>query len=182
MARALLENAAALPWRYQGLGVLQLNLEDGYRLHVWHPLLRHPGVSMIHDHLQWDFESWVLCGRMVNVRYQVGPAGQLYEGLGVDTGAAQPNDKPRLTRLVRGLDEVYREGNWYRQEASEIHESLPDAGTVTLIRRQRTDRGDIATVFYPFGSQWGTAPRRPATPYEIGTACGAAIQTMKESA
>ena len=54
-----------------GLGFIQLQLEGGQRLHVWHPSLPRRKCyeeSFIHDH-RFSFESTVLVGSLVNRVY-----------------------------------------------------------------------------------------------------------------
>jgi hypothetical protein len=71
LARAILEHAQDFTWTVQGMGFMRLHLAGHCWLHVWDSRLRVPGVSMIHDHLQWGLESTILSGSLVNRRYQV---------------------------------------------------------------------------------------------------------------
>ncbi len=62
-----------LKWRHHGLGMLQAELSDSLRVHIWHPKLRTPemrGLRAVHDH-RFSFESAVLVGAITDVPYDV---------------------------------------------------------------------------------------------------------------
>lgn len=61
-------------WRHHGLGMLQCELDDTTRIHVWHPSLRATwadnGFRAVHDH-RFDFASAVMVGSFDDVSYDV---------------------------------------------------------------------------------------------------------------
>lgn len=176
-ARFILEHAENLEWSLQGLGMLRLHMGHDTRLHVWD--LRHarPGASPIHDHLQWGLTSTVVSGRMVNYRYFEDPAGDLYRFATLKAGyGCHFKHEPRLIRLRRGGDEIYLPGSSYSQLPEEIHWSVPDNGTVTIMRKEPTADGESARVFWPEGTEWGSAEPRPATPDEVRVITQYALQ------
>lgn len=182
---SLLSTRLGSQWRYQGFGMIQLYLRDGLRLHVWDRTVAVPGVSTIHDHIQWHFESLVLFGRLTNYRFEVLPGdhqtGEPYMEGHVQTGpSGHALDAGRPVRLWRGAPEVYVDGDTYSQRAREVHESVPHDGTVTIIQRDRTNEGDIARVYWPRGQSWVSAVPRPATPAEVVSACTKAIKLMED--
>lgn len=156
-------------WTIQGLGMLRLYLDDEhvYRLHLWDPRLAFEQVSTIHDH-PWDFESVIISGQMVNVRYLEG-SGLTYEGseLFCGAGGGLLPDTRRVVELQSHPDPVYLTGMRYKQEAPELHDSLPMEGAVTVIKRTFGPNRDIAHVYWPYNTQWGSAEPRAATREEV---------------
>lgn len=165
---ALLNRAKLLSdWTTQGFGFLRLRLDDSTRLHVWDSRLRVPGVSDIHDHAQWHFESVILSGMLINVRLTIDEAGAPHHaaviqcGQGGGMSAAAPD-----VGLVAEDPELYVPGDRYQQRSEEIHRTFASDGTVTLIRQVRC-KTDSARVFWPRGSVWGDAFPRAATQREV---------------
>jgi hypothetical protein len=177
----LLKNSLALPledWTVQGFGLLRLRIDDHTRLHIWHSRFRVPDVSDVHDHAQWAFQSTVLAGMLVNVRFVYSVPTQ---GPGSVHGAvikcgADAGIKERLLAgdLVPGAPELYLPGGSYSQEPSEIHRTFAADGTVTLIIQDRREV-DTARVFWPAGALWVSARPRPATEQEVSSAVGSAL-------
>lgn len=72
-------------WRHHGLGMLQGEIDDLTRVHIWDPSLRtipFEGYRDVHDH-RFDLYSTILIGEIEDVRYHVVAA---FEGEG-DTDA-----------------------------------------------------------------------------------------------
>lgn len=58
-----------LEWRHHGLGMLQAELSESLRIHVWHPTLVSPDMSWprcVHDH-RFDLQSMVVVGAVRDV-------------------------------------------------------------------------------------------------------------------
>lgn len=169
LAQAILTNAASYSWSLQGFGMLRLHLPGHYRLHVWDSRYRAPNVSMIHDHLQWGLQSTVIAGVLQNQRYaEVGAdSGEPYNVVTLKPGVGCFfKDQARLVRLRTQLRETYFEGDSYAQAPSEVHESMPEDGTVTLMLKAPTG-DESARVFWPVGTEWGSAEPRAASPQEV---------------
>lgn len=167
LARAILSNASAYEWSLQGMGMLRLHLPDNYRLHVWDSRFRVRGVSMIHDHLQWGLHSTIIAGHLRNRQYVEADHGAPYEFAVLKPGyGCFFKEEPKLTRLVLAGAIPYEPGQEYSQEPDEIHETDALDGTVTLMQKFPTD-DESARVFWPAGTQWGSAEPRPATPDEV---------------
>lgn len=163
MAKEILMKPHDHPWSSQGMGFLRLYFSDRFRLHVWDERLRIPGVSMIHDHLQWDFESVVLSGELRNVRYKRAVRGHLYDRLLIQTGeGAKVISVEESITLAEQPPEIYKVGDMYRQTANEIHRTDADDSTVTLIERHRKGN-DLANVFVRDGETWGSAKPQKAS-------------------
>lgn len=188
--RYLLEQRRGLPlqhWTAQGFGFLRLKINDSLRIHVWDQRLRIAGASDIHDHTQWAFTSHVLSGSLVNIRYTV------YDANGVPPPEAQPyhmsvlkcgigggmvHDGTENVLLIAGKPEHYLPGSTYRQEPDEIHRTIPQDGTVTVIEQERRDV-DTARVFWPFGGAWGDAIPRQAEQWEVDQVVECALKIWR---
>lgn len=170
-AHYLLTNWHALPhsdWTVQGFGFLRLRISPSLRLHVWNSQLRIPGVSDIHDHAQWDFDSTVMSGQIVNLRYDIEAGGIPHQMATIlcGEGGGMESPAPEAVGLKPYEPELYTRGQSYSQKAAEIHRTMPADGTVTLIRQQRADV-KTARVFWSQGSEWVDAIPRTASQQEI---------------
>lgn len=176
--RAILENASAYEWSLQGLGMLRLYLSENVRLHVWDSNFAVPGVSRMHTH-PWDFESTIVVGELTNCLWketkrngsahyfnrqllQCGPGGCL-------------KGEPDVVRLGPLREKTYGEGKSYREQAEQIHSTRALRGTVTIVRREFKADRDHAHVFWPVGTEWGSAEPRPATAEEVAAITGYAL-------
>lgn len=173
-------------WSVQGFGVLRLYIRKLGRLHIWNSALRYPGVSLIHNH-SWDLRSTVVCGRLVNQRYEEWPFAPPTDPdlrynrrrimTGYDCHFVAPEDVVTLVRLPR---EEYFAGDIYHQTADVVHQSNPDDGCITLMER-REDSDGHANVYWPANDSWGDAKPRLATRGEVLKTCQAAyLQLEKE--
>ena len=167
LARAILSNAAAYEWSLQGFGMLRLHLPNDYRLHVWDSRYRSSGVSMIHDHMQWGLISTVIAGVLINRRYAEDPreAGFLFTTLKPGYGCYFKHE-PKETGLLELDPLTYLEGDSYSHKPDEIHQTDAQDGTVTLMHKKPTG-DESARVFWPVGSEWGSAEPRRAYPEEV---------------
>ena len=170
VVRSVLERYQHYEWTVQGFGMLRTYLDKGgeFRLHIWHNSFKVPGVSTIHDH-PWDFESKVVAGRVTNVRYtEVDLPGARYSCQKIKCGAGGGLEgEPFSTLLVKMHEEVYLPGNVYNQLAKEIHESIPEDGTVTIIKRQFGPDTEHARVFWSPSDVWVSAEPRLAASWEV---------------
>lgn len=180
LVKAILEHADAYAWTLQGLGMLRTYISPELRLHVWSGDARSDGVSEIHTH-PWQFSSLVIAGRVVNVRFdetQNSNRGTLdtykRQAILCGEGGGLVGD-PDTVHLAARQQETYLEGHIYQQRADEIHRSLPEDGTVTLIYRQFLEDADHAYVYWPEDCEWGSAEPRPATDDEVARIVGVAL-------
>lgn len=174
LVEAILRRARSFEWSLQGMGMLRLHMKNNVRLHVWDSRYRVPGVSMIHDHLQWGLESTVIAGRLVNRRYMISSdavtnlvAPDVYQYTVLKPGyGCYHKTEPRTVRLVALRPEVIEAGMVYAQHPDEIHETDAEDGTVTVMQKLPT-QDDSARVFWRYGTTWGSAEPRPATEDEV---------------
>lgn len=189
LVQKLLEQPLALDWTLQGLGMLRTYLAPEVRLHVWDPDFKFVEdgevASELHTH-PWDFESVIIAGCVRNYRFVES------DGTSEETGGAIPVKRQTIkcgegggligepvdTFLTEQPTETYREGDTYTQEAHEIHKSLPEPGTVTIIERNFLRDTEHAYVY--FKREWVSAEPRPATTDEIHAICNGALEKWFE--
>lgn len=171
-------------WSVQGFGMLRLYVRNIGRIHIWTEALRYPNVSMIHNHA-WDLDSTVICGRLLNTKFceyhakSARSNTQLYNKVRLQTGFdSRLLANPELVRLYEYEPQIIPPGDNYYQAADEIHRTDAEEGTVTIMQRKDTKEAGQADVFWPVGSEWGTAQPRGATPEEIRLAIGKAMRWL----
>lgn len=169
----LMENPTGVKWQVQGLGMLRTYINKGLRLHIWDSSLRTPGVSPLHTH-PWSLYSRIVRGEMWNHRFEevdriVFPNAEGYNRVKITCGSeACTHGEPEEVFLYGQHPELYRRGDVYHQKASEIHESRPADGTITLVKRffDQADE-DSAQVYWRGKGSWVDAKPRPATDQEV---------------
>ncbi len=181
VVKNVLEHPTRFEWSLQGMGMLRLHF-DNYRIHIWDSLYRAPGVSMIHDHLQWGLQSLVLSGEIRNIRYVENPHGDRYMHVRLQAGyGCRFLEEPSEIRLIQLAPETYCTGESYSQEPAEIHRTESRRGTVTIMRKTSTDTG-TARVFWPVGEEWGSAEPHPAAPAQVEAITGYALSVWDAEA
>lgn len=180
MVKFLLEHATSFEWSIQGLGMLRLYLDKATRLHVWSPMAKRPEVTTLHDH-PWDFTSQIVSGRLTNVRYMpdtlpahAHPFNYMRQQIVCGPGGGV-DAEPDPVHLFLCEAKTYWPGDLYYQHAEDIHESLPEPGTVTVITREFKKDTEHAHVFYPIEREWVSAEPRIATPDEVSRITGEAL-------
>jgi hypothetical protein len=167
-------------WSISGLGMLRLYLSRENRVHIWDSSLLTPGVSAIHTH-PWDLESHVLAGVYRQTRFVPSSnyAGILYGGnepgwsetlncVDIECGGnARTVAEVTKLQVIEQYPEVYREGQKYKQSKDEIHQTLAEDGTVTLIRRTFYPDTERAKVLWRGNGGWVNARPWDATPEDV---------------
>jgi hypothetical protein len=167
LVRNILEYPTKFHWSVQGLGMMRVYLSRAVRLHVWDSELKIPGVSALHTH-PWDMKSYVIAGRYKQHRYTKGYNGETFNEATIQCGEnAHVIGDPVRVGLVEHDLEVYAEGDRYKQAASEIHLSLPEDGTVTIVERVFKKDTEHANVYWRGTGPWVDAQPRPATETEV---------------
>ena len=176
LVKAILRHAEHYSWEVPANGRLTLVLEPNVAvINVFHSKYRQPGTTAIHSHTV-DFRSDIVGGVMRQYRYlRVTDAGEFgsapLKNTDAGHGSAPPKNgsAPRryweqeLTldgKLSRGgpMDcyleeteiETYAAGEFYEITADEIHQSVPEDGTVTLITRQHKTEPSSVSTFWPW--------------------------------
>lgn len=177
-------------WTSQGFGMIRTYLDPDkvWRLNVWHDLFKVPGVSVIHDH-PWHFDSWVLSGAFRNQRYHFYPhtddsASATHSYFTIRTGIEHnpATDRGEVHRAILDsflTDELYGPGDYYHQDAEEIHQTIYSNFCVTINRRTRVGTGEHARVFWPVNEAWVDAKPRKVEYGEISHILDRARRNME---
>ena len=72
--------------------------------------------------------------------------------------------------------EFYGTGNMYSQEAQEIHRTMAQDGTVTLLQREQGPPLEEALTFWPSGTVWVSAEPKAPADYLISQTVNYALQ------
>jgi len=164
-------------WSLQGFGMLRLYLTKEIRMHIWHPHFAVPNVSLFHDH-PWDFESYIVCGALVNRRYQQG-LGNTHYCAKIQCGPGGCQKTPaEPCSLNLESEEIYIPGSTYKQSADEIHVTEAQPGTVTIVERTFRPDTEHARVFWKQPGNWVSAEPRAATNAEISAITIAALKQL----
>lgn len=141
------------PISLHGLGFIQVQLQGGQRLHVWHPDLPRRRCfehSAIHNH-RFGFRSQVLVGEMENIRYEaaIHPDGEYiayrHEGARQDGGGRPWNAVERVA-LTEQRTERLPAGAAYHMGAYDFHCTRPAGdGRVATIMQKTGDHSRGAT-------------------------------------
>lgn len=178
----IFDHPGEFEWTLQGFGMLRTYLSKTLRLHVWHSEYAVPDVSLVHTH-PWDFESLVVCGRILNTRFEQVAEDEgipyQYSTIKCGAGGGMRSDPVPCGLLSHGIEEICA-GEIYQQKANEIHFSNPDDGTITLVDRTFHADTEHAKVFWPAGQEWVSAEPRPATSREVENILTAAWSKFRE--
>jgi len=189
---SLIHHSAASDWTLQGLGMFRLDVVDlSRRLHVWVPsMFAKKNVTTIHTH-PWHFNSTIIAGALRNrlftelTKPEEVRNGVPYSKLEIECGLGGGASGPRVDASLFCHNEFsYRAGETYDLWSHEIHETIPEDGTITLIERRFPDKAGVwgalrtiplpdgprphhAHVFFPTGTEWVSAEPRSATEDEV---------------
>lgn len=170
LVSTILQHAETFEWSLQGFGMFRLYLSKELRLHVWSPEHAYKDVDTVHTH-PWDFESIVLQGSIRNRRYVLNDdpnTPQRWQQQKIVCGpCGGPAEDAKPVQLEVLKEITWNAGERYCQFANEIHESIPQAGTITLVRRTFHADTEHAHVFFATGRSWRSAIPRPATRDEV---------------
>ncbi len=187
LVKTILQRAEHYSWEVPANGRLTLVLEPNVAvINVFHSKYRVPGTTAIHSHTV-DFRSDIIGGVMQQNRYQRviadaghGPAPRVI----ADTGRGHEPRRyweqeltldgklkrdPIECDLTEGAIETYAAGEFYEITADEIHQSVPEDGTVTLITRQHKTSPTSVSTFWPWAPlAAGARPSDKIIPKEAG--------------
>lgn len=203
MVKAILKSPTDLEWSVSGLGMMRTYLSDEVRLHIWDQRLRVPRVSPIHDH-PWGLKSQVVAGTLrqnrfiLKARKEWQPEKTAY-GWTYIAGSYIPDNaeaveevwgaqivcgekayvtvQPKEFQLYRLPLEIFREGDVYSQQKEEIHETIPEMGSVTIITRSFAPDREKANIYWRGDKEWVDAKPRSATMDEIVDVTKYALKT-----
>jgi len=171
--------------------MFRLYLSKEVRLHVWDSRYSVPRVTTIHTH-PWDFESKVISGAMVDIAYRKEPSVRnstdrltlmrhfaLFNEQKIICGPGGcVTGDPIEVSLYDQRTIRMEAGETYTLRRDELHESVPEDGTVTVIRRKFYEDTEHAYVYYLVGTQWVSAEPRKALPDEIASMSSQALSML----
>lgn len=163
---SVLQKWLAYEWTVQGFGFIRTKIQNVGRIHIWDSSLTTLRVSTAHTH-PWQLNSTIISGELINQRFKTG--GTIpYMVQKIKTGEGGGLvDEPSDIHLVSEPPEFYSSGKMYSQKAEEIHRTIAQDGTVTLLEREQGPPLEEALVFWPRGTQWVSAEPRKAENFEI---------------
>jgi hypothetical protein len=170
LVKSVLERWQAFDWTVQGFGMVRTKIADVGRIHIWDSRLRVPLVSDVHAH-PWNFRSTIISGELHNQRFNEGTQ-ELYaipytrQAIATGEGGGLVSD-PVDAWLVDSVTEFYYSGESYEQSADEIHRSMPQDGTVTLMERTQGPPLQETVVYWPRGTSWVSAEPKKAESWQI---------------
>ena len=152
-----------LAWRHHGLGILQAELSESLRIHIWHPELVSPGMAWprcVHDH-RFDITSAVVFGEVRDVLPEVredGPThstggwqrARVYEiehAKNQDRMVSESGCSTAISAKFLGgvvitrayADTTYTTGSVYQIKRRVFHTTEIDALAITVIHRSNFD-------------------------------------------
>jgi hypothetical protein len=168
LVKSILEKWSAYSWTIQGFGMVRTKIANVGRIHIWDSRVRSPLVSDVHAH-PWDLYSAIISGELLNQKFvEVETDGLPYRKATLATGeggglVGEPQD------VLLDMDslEFLTVGEAYNQRSVEIHRSIPQDGTVTLMERFQGPPLQETVVYWPAGTSWVSAEPRPAQQWEI---------------
>lgn len=182
-ALSILDHSDEYEWRLQGFGMLKTYIRGLGRLHIWDSTLRFPGVSLIHNH-SWDLTSTVAAGLLVNQTYIesfTSVYSKPFETKQIIAGENPQDATPlRRVRLIDEVPQTYLPGDQYSQPGNVIHKTEARDGTVTIVDRLHDGPDGLADIYWPAGTQWGTAAGREARLDEVNRAVGKALILLEK--
>ena len=160
----ILQRWANFEWRHHGTGMLQAYSRDGsgntdIRIHVWHPCLLLPGMSVsgaMHNH-RFGFKSRVVVGSILHTNLQVaedtGGAHQLFNIENASAGRDCDIVAGKRVQLSMGRDSLFGEGDSYDIKKWDFHWARPSHDVaVTFVDIHDKDITKSATLVAPYGT------------------------------
>ncbi len=172
---SILKQWRSYQWTQQGFGFLRTKIENVGRIHIWDSSLRTRYVSDIHTH-PWPLISTIISGELINQRYvkdildesHINYEFPKYHMQSIATGEGGGLiDEKKDTSLYFQTTQILGPGEQYQQTPDEIHRTIAQDGTVTLIERPQGPPLEEATVFWPIGTSWVSAEPVEAKPYDV---------------
>lgn len=176
---SILQKWRSYEWTVQGFGFIRTKIQNVGRIHVWDSKLTTPRVSTMHTH-PWALRSTIISGELINQRFvesEAAPRGMPYMRSRIATGEGGGLlGEPEAVKILPADDpEWYLPGDTYAQRAAEIHRSIPQDGTVTLMTRPQGPPLEEATVYWPAGTTWVSAEPQKLADWQIEEAIAYAL-------
>ena len=177
---SILKSWQAYEWTVQGFGFIRTKIENVGRIHIWDSRLAIDLVSTVHNH-PWKLQSTIISGELINQRFRLLPGGRAgmlpYWSQTLKTGEGGGLvGEAEMISLEPLSTEFYGTGNMYSQEAQEIHRTMAQDGTVTLLQREQGPPLEETLTFWPSGTVWVSAEPKVLADYLISQTVNYALQ------
>lgn len=161
LVQSILQQWRSYEWTVQGFGFARTKIANVGRIHVWDARLAVPLVSTAHTH-PWPLHSTIISGELINLRFQevephVPGVPYMASRIATGEGGGLVGDLREVWLLPVDEPEFYRPGNTYKQRPDEIHRTIAQDGTVTLLERPQGPPLEEALTFWPRGTHWVSA-------------------------
>jgi hypothetical protein len=183
LVRSILEKWRSFEWTIQGFGFARTKIQSVGRIHVWDSRLATPLVSTMHTH-PWPLRSTVISGEIVNHRFAEATDGgmpYLRSLIATGEGGGLVGEAQSVCIVSRSVEPL-ASGESYEQHPDEIHRTIAESGTVTLIERPQGPPLEEALVYWPRGTSWFSAEPRTVEQWELEPVIGYALARWQESA
>jgi len=165
--KRVLEEYKNYDWIIQGAGLLRTYLdgEGAFRLHLWSPDIKIPGLEYIHTH-RWDFVSRVIAGKLTNVHYadHPHPDGEFVKEAITPDGVVI--GFPERCRLERYARRTHNAGDQYYEQAEVVHTVRLTEKCITVIHRRNFHNKPVYS-FRHINEGWANAKARPASKIDL---------------
>jgi hypothetical protein len=184
LVRSILERFAAYDWTVQGFGFIRTKLADVGRIHVWDSRLATGRVSTMHTH-PWPLRSTIISGELINCRFVRKDDREVpfrLQGMPLMMSRIATGEgggligEPEEIELFGCQPEQYLPGDSYQQRPDEIHRTMAQDGTVTLLERPRGPPLEEALTFWPRGTEWVSAEPQLVDKWQLESAVEYALR------
>lgn len=181
LVRSILEQFRVYTWTVQGFGFARTKIANVGRIHVWDSRLATSLVSTMHTH-PWPLKSTIISGELINQRFVRATEGQkfalpyMHSRIATGEGGGLIGEPEQVGILpLDDAPEFYMPGAVYEQRPDEIHRSIPQDGTVTLMERPQGPPLEEASVYWPVGTEWVSAEPRSIENWKLESAISYAL-------
>lgn len=180
---SILKQYRSYEWTLQGFGFLRTKIENVGRIHIWDSRLAVPLVSTMHTH-PWPLKSKIISGELINQRFvkkedrvvpfRTSGLPLLCSKIATGEGGGLIGD-PFEVEMFPCAPEHYIPGDVYEQRPNEVHRSIAQDGTVTLMERPQGPPLEEAEVFWPRGTNWVSAEPKKISDWQLEDAVNYAL-------
>jgi hypothetical protein len=180
LVRSILERHQHYEWTVQGFGFARTKIADVGRIHVWDPRLAVPLVSTMHAH-PWPLRSTIISGELINQRWhraglQVRAPIYTHSRIKTGEGGGLTGETIDVRMIPLGDPEFYLSGDVYEQQPEEVHRTIAEPGTVTLLERPHGPPLQETDVYWPQGTEWVSAEPKPADAWLLASVIAYALK------
>lgn len=175
LVKSILQRWQSYEWTSQGFGFIRTKIQDVGRIHIWDSAVAVQYASTMHTH-PWPLTSTIISGELINCRFTEA-GGRIIpfriQGLDYVHSKLQTGEgggligEQTLVKLFNKQPEYYLAGDTYTQIPTEIHRTIAQDGTVTLMERPQGPPLEVADVYWPQGLSWVSAEPKSLESWHI---------------